>query len=59
MIREIVAGNELLVAPKVPLLPRDIFNDVGPQDHYNSDKDTGELNQFLLFIFFQTLMAFN
>lgn len=55
MIREIVAGNELLVAPKVPLLPRDIFNDVGPQDHYNSDKDTGELNQFLLFLFFQRL----
>lgn len=42
VIRDIAAGGELLVAPKVPLQLRDVINGFGPQDQYNSDKDTGE-----------------
>lgn len=36
-----------MIAPKVPLQLRDIFGDGGPQDGYNSDKETGE--QFCFF----------
>lgn len=58
VIRDIAAGGELLVAPKVPLQFRDVINGFGSQDQYNSDKDTGEgechdlFYAFFLFKFF-------
>lgn len=42
VIRDIAAGSELLVAPKVPLQLHDVINRFGSQDQYNSDRDTGE-----------------
>lgn len=51
VIRDIAAGGELLVAPKVPLQLRDVINGFGPQDQYNSDKDTGEQKKNQWFYF--------
>lgn len=39
--RDVPAGSELLVAPKVPLQLHDVITRFGSQDQYNSDKDTG------------------
>lgn len=52
LIRDVPAGSELLVAPKVPLQLHDVINRFGSQNQYNSDRDTGEHKKIIVSVFF-------